>query len=95
MKEENTFKIGTQGYLTKAFIYLISKHYLIFVEVTEVFKGKPVLVGQYVGIVEMLNDHNLEWVCNYGSKYETRPAMTAWNVREWPIIEVDEPGVLN
>ena len=67
----------------------------LFVEVTEVFKGKPVLVGQYVGIVEMLNDHNLEWVCNYGSKYETRPVMTAWNVREWPIIEVDEPGVLS
>ena len=29
MKEENTFKIGARGYLTKAFIYLISKQYLI------------------------------------------------------------------
>ena len=84
MKYEHAFKIeGTKGFLTKAYIYYISNQYLIFVEVTEIHHTKPMIIGRYCGIVDMISDHNLEWVCNYGSAYEIKPVMTASDIREW------------
>ena len=85
MKYEQAFKISKRGFLTRATVYKLSGKYLVFVEITEICKNKHVVVGNYVDIVDEINNDSLLWVCQYGSKYEATPKMTTWDIMTWGV----------
>ena len=88
MKYDEAFRTGINRFLTKATIYHISGRFLVFVEVTEIYKNKKFKAGKYVGIVPVINDNYLAWVCHLGSKYESLPKMFIYEQFEWPVGDV-------